>query len=161
MIRPVALADVSRVFELIWELAVYEKLEHRMLGSAKELGNHLFSDPPMIEGIVAELDGQVVGYALYYGTYSTFLTKPGIWLEDLYVSPSSRGRGLGKALFAAIAKIACKRGCSRMEWSVLDWNQPSIDFYEMNGAKPMSDWLRYLLSDEHLEKTAASSAFNE
>lgn len=140
ILRPATLEDIPVLFQLIQALAEYEKLSHEVSGSAENLKQHLFGNPSYIEAILAEVEGKAVGFALFFHNYSTFLTQPGIYLEDLFVLPEYRRQGIGKALITHVAELAVSRGCGRLEWSVLDWNQPAIDFYEKIGAKILSDW---------------------
>jgi GNAT superfamily N-acetyltransferase len=139
-IRPAVIADVKAIFELICALAEYEKLTHLVTGDSQALADHLFGEKPYIEALVAEVEEKIVGFALFFPNYSTFLTKPGIYLEDIFVLPDYRGQGIGKSLLIAVAKIAVARDAGRLEWSVLDWNQPAIDFYEKMGAKLLNEW---------------------
>ncbi|AFY68942.1 GCN5-related N-acetyltransferase [Thalassoporum mexicanum PCC 7367] len=139
-IRAAIQADAEAIFNLIKALAEYEKLSHAVTGNVESLAAHLFGDRPCAEAIVVELEQAIVGFALFFTNYSTFLTKPGIYLEDLFVLPSHRGKGLGKALLLEVAAIATRRDCGRMEWSVLDWNEPAIAFYEHIGATVLPDW---------------------
>jgi GNAT superfamily N-acetyltransferase len=132
--------DVAGIFELIQLLADYEKLAHQVTGSVEDLADHLFGFHPCVEAVVVELEADLIGFALFFKNYSTFLTKPGLYLEDLYVRDAYRGQGIGKALLKAIAQIAAERGYGRLEWSVLDWNDPAIAFYERMGATVLSDW---------------------
>lgn len=132
--------DVPAIFELISGLAEYEKLSHQVTGSIELLKEHLFGTHPYAEVILAESDGKAVGFALFFHNYSTFLTKPGIYLEDIFVQPEYRRRGIGKALIIQVAQLAVQRGCGRFEWSVLDWNQPAIDFYQQMGASVLKEW---------------------
>ena len=132
-------ADCNVLFELIKALAEYEKLSHAVTGDAQSLKEHLF-DTKYIEAILAEYAGQAVGFALFFHNYSTFLTKPGIYLEDLFVLPKYRRKGIGKALLTKLAQIAVQRNCGRLEWSVLDWNEPAIAFYRSMGASILDDW---------------------
>ena len=132
--------DVITLFKLIQGLAEYEKLSHAVIGNAEALKDHLFGSPKYVDAIIAEIDGQAVGFAIFFHNYSTFLTKPGIYLEDIFVSPEYRRQGIGKALLTKVAQIAVERDCGRLEWSVLDWNQPAIDFYEKMGAKVLKEW---------------------
>lgn len=139
-IRAAVATDVKAIFDLIAALAAYEKLSHLVTGNSQALGEHLFGEKPYIEALVAEVGGRIVGFALFFANYSTFLTKPGIYLEDIFVLPDYRSQGIGKALLIAVAKIAVARDAGRLEWSVLDWNQPAIDFYEKMGAKVFQEW---------------------
>lgn len=132
--------DVSALFFLIKALAEYEKLAHAVIGSTEALQEHLFGDRPCIEAIIAEVAGKAVGFALFFHNYSTFLTQPGIYLEDLFVLPEYRRQGIGKALIKYLAQIAAERNCGRLEWSVLDWNEPAIAFYRRMGATILPDW---------------------
>src|SRR6478752_6433835 len=126
VIRPATPADVPTIARLIRELAEYERLAHEVVLSEAALADHLFGPRPYAEVLLAEDGGRAVGFALFFHNYSTFLAKPGIYLEDLFVEPAYRGRGHGKALLAALAKLAVERDCARVEWSVLNWNEPSI-----------------------------------
>ncbi|PIG93581.1 GNAT family N-acetyltransferase [Gloeocapsopsis sp. IPPAS B-1203] len=139
-LRPATPDDVPELFYLIQALAEYEKLSHAVTGSAEALQEHLFSDQPYVEAIIAEIREQAVGFALFFHNYSTFLTQPGIYLEDLFIMPEYRRQGIGKALIKYLAQIAVKRGCGRLEWSVLDWNEPAIAFYRRMGASILPDW---------------------
>ncbi len=139
-IRPAAPQDVEAIVALIRELAEFEQLTHLLEVTPEKLGPHLFGPKPVIEGLVAELEGRVVGYALYFTNYSTFLAKPGLYLEDLYVSPAQRGFGIGRELLVCLAQEANRRDYGRFEWSVLDWNTNAIRFYEKMGATVMPDW---------------------
>jgi GNAT superfamily N-acetyltransferase len=154
MIRPATPADVPVIAKLIRDLAEYEKLSHAVDFDEAKLLDHLFGPRPYAEVILAEEAGVVVGFALFFHNYSTFRGKPGIYLEDLFVRPECRGQGHGKALLAALAKLAIERGCARMEWSVLNWNAPSIAFYESLGAVPMNEWTVYRLTDDALHRAA-------
>ena len=148
-IRKAIKEDSKHIHRLITELAVYEKLEDEMVASIADLEISIF-DKKQAEVIVAELDGGVVGYALYFYSYSTFLAKAGIYLEDLYVEKIHRGKGIGKTLLSELAKITVNNGYGRLEWSVLDWNKPAIDFYESIGAVPMQGWTMNRLTGESL-----------
>jgi GNAT superfamily N-acetyltransferase len=156
-VRAAAPDDVDLVLELIRGLAEYEKLAHELQLDEGRLRGHLFGDRPYVEVLIGELDGGAVGYALYFHTYSTFLTKPGIWLEDLFVTPEHRGQGVGRALLGRLAGIATERGCGRLEWSVLDWNTPAISFYRGIGARPVKGWTTYRLTGDALLSFGASS----
>ncbi|MFB2977741.1 GNAT family N-acetyltransferase [Microseira sp. BLCC-F43] len=140
LVRPATPTDVPVLFDLIVALAEYEKLSHAVTGSPASLEEHLFGKRSYAEAILAELEAQVVGFALFFHNYSTFLTKPGIYLEDIFVLPEYRGQGIGKALLGYIAKLAVERGCGRLEWSVLDWNSPAIAFYQRMGASILEEW---------------------
>lgn len=145
-------ADTAVILRFIRALAEYEKLEHECLADEASLRAQLFGPRPYAEVLLIEEDGAAHGFALFFHNFSTFLAKPGIYLEDLFVDPTQRGRGYGKALLAKLAGIAVERGCGRLEWSVLDWNKPSIDFYLSLGARPMDEWTVYRLDGEALEK---------
>lgn len=141
-IRATTAADVPQILAFIRGLAEYEKLLHEVEATEAKLRATLFpaDGKPAAECVIAHSDGTPAGFALFFTTYSTFLAKPGIWLEDLFVTPELRGRGIGKALVLHLARLANTRGCGRLEWSVLDWNKPAIDFYEALGAKRMTQW---------------------
>ena len=155
MIRPATPADLPTIAALIRELAEYEKLSHAVEFDERQLHAHLFGPRPYAEVLIAEADGQPVGFALFFHNFSTFRGKPGVYLEDLFVRPAARGRGLGKKLLAALAKLAVERGCARVEWSVLDWNEPAIGFYKSLGAEPMDEWTVYRLTGPALSALAA------
>jgi GNAT superfamily N-acetyltransferase len=155
-IRPATAADAQLVFDFIVELAVYEKARHEVKTSVAELAETMFGPAAKVKALICSIDGQPVGYAVYFYTYSTWLGKNGIWLEDVYVSPAARGKGAGKALLKHVAQIAVKEGCGRFEWSVLDWNTPSIEFYKSLGAKHMEEWDIYRVTGEALHALAAS-----
>ena len=154
-IRKARKEDAKHIHRLITELAVYEKLEHEMEASVEDLATSIF-DKKQAEVIMAELDGKVVGYALYFYSYSTFLAKAGIYLEDLYVEKVHRGKGIGKTLLSQLAKITVDNGFGRLEWSVLDWNKPAIDFYKSIGARPMQGWTMNRLTGESLVELSKS-----
>ena len=139
-LRPATAEDLPAIVGLIRELAVFEKLEHLVLVTPESLHPQLFGARPAAEAVVGEVGGQVVAFALYFTNFSTFLGKPGLYLEDLYVQPAHRGSGLGKALLRHLGALAVARGCGRFEWSVLDWNEGAIRFYERMGATVMPDW---------------------
>jgi GNAT superfamily N-acetyltransferase len=153
-IRPATPADVPLIMTLIVELAVYEKLENEVSATEQDLHRALFGDRPVVEGIVALLDDEAVGYALFFPTFSSFLAKPGLYLEDLYVRPAARGFGVGRRLLEYLARVAVDRGWGRFEWAVLDWNEPSIAFYKRMGATPMHDWTVFRVTGTALEKLA-------
>jgi GNAT superfamily N-acetyltransferase len=154
VIRFAQAEDAPTLFHLINALAEYEKLSHCVTGSAEALGNHLFGDRPCIEAIVAEVGGRSVGFALFFTNYSTFLTKPGLYLEDLFVLPDYRSQGIGKALLSYLAKLVLERNYGRLEWSVLDWNEPAIGFYQRMGATVLPDWRICRVTDEAIEQLA-------
>jgi GNAT superfamily N-acetyltransferase len=139
-LRHAAPADLPAIVGLIAELAEFEHLSHLMQVTPESLRPHLFGDKPVAECRVAEAGGEVVAFALFFTNFSTFLGKPGLYLEDLYVKPAHRGQGLGRALLTDLARLAVERGCGRFEWSVLDWNANAIRFYEGMGATVMPDW---------------------
>jgi GNAT superfamily N-acetyltransferase len=142
-LRTAEAADVPVIFALIGELADYERLRHKMVGSIDDLRRHLFGEPRFAQVLMAEWDGETAGFALYFFNYSTFLCRPGMYLEDLFVRPAHRGRGIGLALLAALEQRARDMGCGRLEWAVLDWNESAIAFYRRFGAQPMQDWILY------------------
>ena len=154
-LRRAARADVPEILRLIRALAEYEKLSHDVVATEAALEQALFGERPAAEVLLAEQDGRAVGFALFFQNFSTFLGKPGIYLEDLFVEPAFRGRGLGRELLRAIARLAVERGCGRFEWAVLDWNEPAIGFYKSLGAKPMDDWTVMRLTGEALRKLAS------
>ena len=139
-IRPARPADLPLIAALIRELAEYEKLSDEVRFDEAVLGDQLFGPRPYAEVLIGEVDDEAVGFALFFHNFSTFEGRPGIYLEDLFVRPAARGKGLGKALLVALARLALERGCARLEWWVLDWNEPSIGFYKRLGARPMDEW---------------------
>ena len=153
-IRPATVDDVPTVAALIRALSVYEKLEHEVKMTEAKLRESMFGPRPYAEAIIAEDGGEPIGFALFFHNYSTFLAQPGLYLEDLYVHESHRGKGVGKALLAELAKIAVARNCGRLEWAVLDWNVDAIGFYEKLGARPNSEWTVYRLTGESLDQLA-------
>lgn len=154
-VRPIRADDVPAVVALVRELADYEKALHEARLTEEQLATCLFGDAPALFGHVAELDGEVVGVALWFLNFSTWRGTHGIYLEDLYVQPQHRGRGLGKELLRTLAAVCVERGYSRLEWSVLDWNAPSIEFYQAAGAVPMDGWSVFRLTDDALTGFAA------
>jgi GNAT superfamily N-acetyltransferase len=156
MIRPAAESDIPALLALIRELAAYEHLSDNCTATDDLLRAHLFGPTPAAETIVFEQDHAVVAYAIFFTTFSTFLARPGIFLEDLYVQPAHRRRGIGKAILQHIAALAVQRGCGRLEWSVLNWNAPSIAFYKSLGATPLNDWTMMRLTGPALQFVAAS-----
>jgi GNAT superfamily N-acetyltransferase len=153
-IRPARAADVPVLLELFRELAAYEKLEHVLVADEQLLGEALFGEHPAAEALLAERDGEALGYAVYFSTFSTFLARAGIWLEDVYVRPEHRGGGLGRALVAAVAAVADDRRAERMEWSALTWNELALGFYRGLGAERMDDWVTLRLTGQHLRRLA-------
>lgn len=154
VIVPALRDHVPAIFAMVRELADYEKLSHLVTGTEQDLERDLFGERPVIEAIVAMREGEPVGYALYFQTYSTFLTRRGLWLEDIYVKTAARGKGIGEALLRCVANIATERGCARFEWSVLDWNHKAIDFYQRLGATVMPDWRIARVTGPALEQLA-------
>ena len=140
VIRPACAGDEHELFGLIQALAEYEHLSHAVSGSAEQLASHLFGAQPAAAALVVEADERLVAFALFFGNYSTFLTQPGLYLEDIFVLPDYRRRGIGKALLREVARVAHQRHCGRLEWSVLDWNASAIAFYESVGANVLPDW---------------------
>jgi GNAT superfamily N-acetyltransferase len=153
-IRPAIRDDVPVIAELIRGLARYEKLEGEVVMTEELLDSSLFGRRPYAEVLLAEDEGRAVGFALFFHNFSTFLGRPGIYLEDLFVRPENRGEGIGRLLLANLARLAVERGCGRLEWAVLDWNQDAIGFYERLGAKPNSEWTVYRLTGESLSGLA-------
>ena len=153
-IRPAVEADASLILQFIRELAEYEKLSHEVRASESLLREHLFGPRPVAEAMIAELDGEAVGFALFFHNFSTFLGRPGIYLEDLFVRPHARGKGVGRALLTEIAKLAVRRKCGRLEWAVLDWNEPAIGFYKSLGAVPMDQWTIFRVTGDALDRLA-------
>lgn len=149
-IRVANIDDTQQILDFILELAIYEKAEHEAKANSQHIHETLFCSQPKVHALIAENNGVAVGFAVYFFNYSTWLGKHGIYLEDLYVSPEARGCGAGKALLKELAKIAVAKDCGRVEWSVLDWNKPAIDFYIAMGAKPQDEWTVYRLCDEAL-----------
>src|SRR3989454_8820621 len=154
MIRAATVEDTKTIGKLIRGLAEYERLSSEVVLDDDKLEDHLFGPRPFAEVLLAEEAGEAVGFALFFTNYSTFLGKPGIYLEDLFVDPDRRGRGYGKALLAHLARLARDRDCGRVEWAVLDWNAPSIQFYKSLGAVPLDDWIMFRLTGEALERSA-------
>lgn len=155
LIRPATPADIPLILQLIGELAEYEKLAHEAKARAEDIQAHLFGPRPYAECVIAEADGEPAGFALFFHNYSTFNGKPGLYLEDLFVRPPFRGRGIGKRLIAHLAALAVERDCARFEWSVLDWNTPAIDFYRSLGAAGMEEWTVQRLDGPALHALAA------
>lgn len=156
-IRSAVPEDAEAIHALICELADYERLRDQVVSTADSLRTHLFGPQPAAEAIVAANESQLVGFALFFHNYSTFRGAPGIYLEDLYVKPEFRGHGLGKQLLLHVAGLAVARGCGRMEWAVLDWNEPAIGFYRSLGADVLPDWRLCRLTGETLAKAGGTT----
>jgi len=154
-IRPATENDTQVILRFIEKLAEYEKLSHEMVATEPALRESLFGNRVYAEVLLAHWGAEPVGFALYFYNYSTFLAQPGIYLEDLFVDPGHRGKGIGKALLVKLARIATERGCGRVEWAVLDWNQPSISFYRSLGAVAKDEWTVYRLTGDALKRLAA------
>jgi len=155
-IRKAIVEDTPLILHFIKQLAIYEKAEDEVIATETDIKNSLFSDSATAYALIALLDDKPAGFAVYFYNYSTWLGKKGIYLEDLFVLPEYRGVGLGKALLKHLAQIAIKNNCGRFEWSVLDWNQPAIDFYKSIGAKPQNEWIIYRLTGDALKEFAES-----
>jgi GNAT superfamily N-acetyltransferase len=157
-IRAARPEDVQLLHALVVELAIYERSPESVTGTEDQLAHALFgATPPHAEAVVASVDGEAAGFALFFGTFSTWLCLPGLWLEDLYVRPAHRRRGVGRALLAHVASVAMARGCPRLEWTVLEWNEPAISFYRSLGAVAMSEWETMRLTGAELETVALSA----
>jgi len=149
-IRKAVPADAATIHGFIVELAIYEKAEHEVKASIAEIETSIFSAESPAKSLICELNGEAIGFAVYFYNYSTWQGRKGLYLEDLYVSPKHRGLGAGKFLLRHLAQIAVEEGCGRFEWSVLDWNQPAIDFYDSVGAKAQAEWVKYRLAGDDL-----------
>ncbi|TKC83899.1 GNAT family N-acetyltransferase [Trinickia terrae] len=158
VIRPATPADVGSIFALMLELAEFEKLTHLFVATEAGVRDALFGERPAAEALVAEAGGKIVGYALFFHNFSTFLGRRGLYLEDLYVQPSQRGSGLGRAMLQRLAAMAIERQCGRFEWTVLDWNQNAIDFYEKMGATVLPDWRIVRMTGDALAQLASGEA---
>ena len=156
-IRPATEDDVPLILSLIRELAEYERLSHEVVATEDMLRESLFGERRAAEVFMADYEDALTGFALFFHSFSTFLGRPGIYLEDLYVKPEFRGKGIGRALLTYLARLAKERGCGRLEWSVLDWNEPAIKLYKNIGAIPMDEWTVYRVSGEALDRLAARS----
>jgi len=156
-IRAAVIDDVPLILQLIRELAEYEKLTHEVSATETQLRETLFGPRPIAEVVIASLDGMAVGFAVFFANYSTFLGKPGLYLEDLFVRPEARGRGIGRALLEHLARIAVDRRWGRLEWRVLDWNEPSIAFYRKLGAEPLDDWTVFRVTGDQLRRLAGDT----
>ncbi|KQP18180.1 GNAT family N-acetyltransferase [Pseudorhodoferax sp. Leaf267] len=154
-IRPASAGDAALILHFIRELAIYEKAEDQVEATVETIGSSLFGPGSPSRALICEQDGQAVGFAVYFFNYSTWQAKKGLYLEDLFVLPTARGQGAGKRLLQHLAGIAVQEGCGRFEWSVLDWNQPAIDFYDSIGAKPQAEWVRYRMTGAALRDFVA------
>lgn len=155
-IKPANIEDVPLILSLIKELAEYERLSHEVIATEEKLKTALFGQYPYAEVIIGYLDNTPVSFALYFHNFSTFLGLPGIHLEDLFVKPEARGKGIGRKMLTHVAQVAKQRQCGRLEWSVLNWNEPAINFYKSMGAKAMDEWSVYRLTGDALDKVANS-----
>jgi len=154
-IRQTTAADAAVLLDLIRGLAEYERLLEQLAATEESLRRHLFGERPAAEAVLAEFDHAAVGFAVFFHNFSTFLGRPGLYLEDLYVRPEFRGRGYGKALMVFVARLAQARGCGRLEWSVLDWNTPARDFYRTLGANALDDWIGQRMTGDAIARLAA------
>lgn len=155
-LRPATESDIPIIFKFIMDLAIYEKAEDEVVATVEDIRESLFKSEFPTECLICEVDGKAVGFAVYFYSYSTWLGKHGIYLEDLYVDIDYRGKGYGRALIKEVAKIAYNKGCDRLEWSCLDWNTPSLDFYNSIGANQMDEWIKLRLSGDKLKDFATS-----
>ena len=155
-IRPATSDDAALILSFIQGLAEYEKLAHEVVGTEQDLRRTLFGDRPSAEVLIAEYAGKPSGFALFFTSYSTFLARPGIYLEDLFVLPGHRGHGIGESLLAYLAGLVVERDMGRLDWSVLDWNEPAIKFYEQIGARGLTDWTQYRLDGKALRQLAGT-----
>jgi GNAT superfamily N-acetyltransferase len=153
-IRPARPEDSETIASLIRELATYECLAHEAKATADDIRRNLFGPRPFAEALIAEVAAEAVGFALFFHNFSTFRGLPGLYLEDLFVRPECRGLGIGKALLATLARLAVERDCGRLEWAVLDWNEPAIGFYRSLGAVPMNEWTVFRVTDKALAELA-------
>jgi len=157
-IRPAVPGDIPLVLKFIQELAEYEKLSHEVTATEDQLRSTLFGARPVAEVVIASHDDAPVGFAVFFATYSTFLGKPGLYLEDLFVRPAARGNGIGRALVEYLARLTIERGWGRLEWRVLDWNEPSIAFYRKLGAEPLDDWTVFRVTGDSLRRLAGQAS---
>jgi GNAT superfamily N-acetyltransferase len=156
-IRQAAAADVPIILQLIRDLATYERAPNEVMATEERLVDVLFGEKPAAEVLLAFAEGRPVGFAVFFQNFSTWLGRPGLYLEDLFVKPEVRGKGYGRALLVHLAQIARDRGCGRMEWAVLNWNEPAIEFYHKLGAKPMDEWTVYRLTGDEINRLADST----
>jgi GNAT superfamily N-acetyltransferase len=157
-IRPARVEDVPVILELIRELATYERAPDEVTATEEQLVDVLFGEKPVVEVLLAFEGRSPVGFAVFFHNFSTWLGRPGLYLEDLFVKPDKRGKGYGRALLVDLAKVARDRGCGRMEWAVLDWNEPAIKFYRSLGAKPMAEWTVFRLTHDGIARLAQSES---
>ena len=153
-IRPATEQDIDLILHFVRELAIYEKAEDEAKATPEHVRRTLFCEQPAVFGLICEVDGKAVGFAVYFFNYSTWQGQHGLYLEDLYITPEQRGGGAGKTLLRHLAKIACDNDCGRFEWSVLDWNTPAIEFYKSLGAQPQEEWVRYRMDGKVLREFA-------
>ena len=158
VIREARPGDAALLLEMFGELAEYEHLEHELRATEEQLDEALFGAPPAAEALIAELDSETVGYALFFPTFSSFLASRGVWLEDLFVRPVHRGAGVGRALLAAVAARAHEGGGERLEWAALDWNELALGFYRSLGARTMDEWITHRLDGDELQRMAGEGA---
>ena len=154
-VRPATRADAATIANLVRELAEYEKLEHEAKATPDDFLREIEAPNPVIHMLIAEWNGEPAGFALYFFNFSTFVGRPGLYLEDLFVRPAQRAHGIGRALLRALARIARQRNCGRMEWAVLDWNEPALRFYQSLGARQMNEWIIHRLTPPEIERLAA------
>lgn len=153
-LRHAVRTDATQILAFITELAEYERARHEVIATVADIERSLFDDGSTVHSLICERDGRAIGFAVYFYSYSTWLGRNGIYLEDLYVTPDQRGDGAGRELLRHIAREAVKNGCGRLEWSVLDWNEPAIGFYKSLGAEPQDEWVRYRLEGDKLTRFA-------
>ncbi|BBH45881.1 GNAT family N-acetyltransferase [Pseudomonas sp. KU43P] len=153
-IRPAVRTDAAQILAFITELAEYERARHEVIASVNDIERTLFEEGSTVHSLICERDGQPIGFAVYFYSYSTWLGRNGIYLEDVYITPEQRGGGAGRRVLQHIAREAVENGCGRLEWSVLDWNEPAIGFYQSLGAEPQDEWIRYRLDGEKLRQFA-------
>jgi GNAT superfamily N-acetyltransferase len=154
-IRPATLQDASLIVEFIRELAAYERAPHEAIVTEDDIRRDGFAGEPKFRVLIAEWEGEPAAFALFFRTYSTWMGRAGLYLEDLFVRPSFRKRGIGRQMLQYLAKLAVEEGCGRFEWNVLDWNTPAIDFYHSLGARPLKEWIRFRITGEPMKKLAA------
>ena len=156
-IRPATIEDTDLILHFVRELAIYEKAEDEAKATPEHVRRTLFCEHPAVFGLICEVDGKAVGFAVYFFNYSTWQGQHGLYLEDLYITPDARGHGAGKALLQRLAQIAIDKNCGRFEWSCLDWNTPSLKFYDSLGALPQTEWIRYRMTGQALADLAAQN----